>query len=149
MGSASENAAEAQMVQNTLNIVAANGPPANVTPGDLASASAVFCGLEIWKIEALGLLDSYTCTAASCSRNINDDGQLIGSVTISGLSGGQPRNFIVPRFIFIPSSLPDPSLRACPTIPATLTIVDDQNNSHSISCTIEGDDANNLVVGEA
>ena len=148
MGTASENAAEAQMVKDNLNFFGANDPEgATIAPAPLAPAAALFCAIKIWIIEGLGLLDLCTCTAASCSSNINEDGQLIGNVTISGLSGGKLVNFMVPRFSFILSSLPDTSFFDLPwTIPATLTIVDNQNNSHSISCTIEGDDANSLVV---
>jgi hypothetical protein len=110
-------------------------------------AAADFCAYEIYKIEGLGLLDSYTCTAASCWKSIEEDGQLEGSATISGMSGGLPVNFKTPRFTFIPCATGAPG-SSCLAIPATATIVDHMNLVHTISCTIQGDDINHVTVLE-
>jgi hypothetical protein len=95
------NSIYAGAVQSALNGYAGKSSDAVqamvATPKKLWLAVAYFAAYEVYQMNALGLLNGYTCTAATVTLNLQDDNVLAGSaITSSG--GGSPLSAVFAWF---------------------------------------------------
>ncbi len=99
-------AANSSAVQDFLNrqsILSTDSNAADMLqPQQLELAVAQFCAYEVYELEALMLLDSFTCTSTAVWASLENDGFLEGSATISGVNAGNPLTFQTPRFTWRP-----------------------------------------------
>src|SRR5690349_24852822 len=100
------NADNQTAIQDFLNRLAILSPRSRaidaLQPQPLELAVAQFCAYEVYRLEALGLLDSYQCTSVSVWATLEEQGYLAGSTTIAGTVAGTPRNFKTPTFHWQP-----------------------------------------------
>lgn len=87
-----------------LNILASLSPRTSpytpLDPAKIELAIVRFCALQIYLVEGLGLLDKFVCTAVTIGANLEDDGYLQGSATISGSASGAPLSFQTGLFTY-------------------------------------------------
>ena len=137
----SVNAQAVQDFLNRLSILSTKDKAVGMLqPQQLELAVAQFCAYEVYSLEALGLLDSYTCTSASVWASLEDDGLLSGSATISGTSGGSPLTFQTPRFSWSPvdanGNIMSSNYRAASG--GAMVVVTHQNALSAINSTVAG-----------